>query len=530
MRRDPRAHRPRRRLLQCTALAFALTALGALVPAIATAGPSRFIYEACDSALAGGNMPGAKFVVNPGTPYLGGDNCEQPGGSLYIIQNGTTSESASFWNVPIAVTPGGHLDGLTLSGSACGLDGASIAFAYNQGWPANACVEQQHIYHSTEAFSFFWIWLGCNQAGVSCPNNSLGPSIWAHYFAATEVDPTPPTLSNLRGTVLSGAIQRGHQTLGVDAHDMGGGLSRLSVLVNGLPGAEAKAFACNVVEVDNPSVDGPVSPVATPCPSDGKADWTLDTQQYPFRNGPNLVSVCASDYSTQSEPNTTCSEPAVVEVDNTCTASTASDGQALSAQFARNGSDSVTVPFDQGAEVTGRLASEAGDPIPGATICVKMQTLGVDRQSSLVDAVKTDAGGRYSYEVPPGPNREVTLGYRHDSKQVATAVNYFAHARPSLKLSPPRVRNGARIRMWGALPGPQAGKRVVVLQASGLHSDHWLTFRRATTDRTGAFHAAYRFGRTPQRTTYRIRALVPGQYGYPWVQGHSKPARVLVTR
>jgi ribosomal protein L35 len=69
---------------------------------------------------------------------------------------------------------------------------------------------------------------------------------------------------------------------------------------------------------------------------------------------------------------------------------------------------------------------------------------------------------------------------------------------------------------------------VVVLQASTAGSKRWITFRKATANGKAVFHAAYRFHSTTRRTHYRFRALVPRQAGYPWVQGHSKPAEVLV--
>ena len=157
------------------------------------------------------------------------------------------------------------------------------------------------------------------------------------------------------------------------------------------------------------------------------------------------------------------------------------------------------MPYEQGAEVTGRLANNAGDPIPGATLCVKAQTPGVDTAAVPVGTVTTDAVGHYSYAVPPVPNRELMIGYRHDSRQVARQVRYYSHARPTLKLRPRRVSNGKSIHLWGWLPGPNAAGRVVVLQASALHSRRWLTFRRATADANGRFEARYRFSRPPAR-------------------------------
>jgi hypothetical protein len=131
--------------------------------------------------------------------------------------------------------------------------------------------------------------------------------------------------------------------------------------------------------------------------------------------------------------------------------------------------------------------------------------------------------------VKRGPNREVGIGYREDAKQLVREVSYFAHARPSLRLGPGTVKNGDSIRIWGTLPGPHARGQVVVLQASAAGSNRWLTFRKATSRRGGRFQAFYRFDATPSRTVYKIRAVVPSQSGYPWVAGHSRPARVTVS-
>jgi hypothetical protein len=205
-------------------------------------------------------------------------------------------------------------------------------------------------------------------------------------------------------------------------------------------------------------------------------------------------------------------------------------GEVLSAQFESSNAEQATVGFGRSATVSGRLANNAGDPIRGASLCVKMATIGVDQQAAAVGSVSTDAEGRYRYEVPPGPNREVVVGYRHDAVQVAREVLYYAHAKPSLRVSSARVANGDRVRFRGALPGPSNAGRVVVLQAGTVGSKRWITFRKATSKAKGVFGAGYHFTRTTRRTRYKFRAVVPRQAGYPWVAGQSKPVKVLVTR
>jgi hypothetical protein len=258
--------------------------------------------------------------------------------------------------------------------------------------------------------------------------------------------------------------------------------------------------------------------------------WTLDTTAYPFHDGANTISVCASDFATLGTPNTTCSPAQTVNVDNSCTESAVAGGQEISAQFSKSDAETITVGYGKEAEVAGTLHDAAGDPIPGATICVKSQTLGIEPTAQPVGAVKTDAEGRFAYAVAAGPDRELLVGYRHDSFQVARSVRYYAHAAPSLKASPSHLRNGKRVKLQGVLPEPGAGKRVVILQANVVGSERWITFQRSTTDAHGHFRSEYRFHSTRHTTRYRFRAEVPRQDHYPYVEGHSKPVVVVVER
>jgi hypothetical protein len=186
------------------------------------------------------------------------------------------------------------------------------------------------------------------------------------------------------------------------------------------------------------------------------------------------------------------------------------------------------VPFAHTAKVTGKLSNNAGDAISGATICVQMQTQGARGAPRQVTTLTTDAHGHFSYKVPPGPNRRVLVGYRHDTFQVARSVRYYAHAKATIAITPAAVGFGGEIRIRGSLPGRRAGGRVVVLQASALRSRRWFTFRRATTNPDGVFHSRYSFDATTSAATYRIRAVVPRQRGWPREVGHSEPATVRV--
>jgi hypothetical protein len=520
---DPREYRHRSQAL-LFALALIGAALAMALPASAGAAPpahaARYTYELCDSALPGGNPPAVRFVVNhPSDPFGLGQTCASSGGSVYVQQWGNVSSTnEAFAVVSIPAPPGGSTELTNVSGGACG-GGATVAFFSARGWPNLFCHEETRLYAGGGEN---WLWLGCES---SC---AAGPIVWVHDIAATEADPKAPTLTGIQGSLLGGGAIRGHQTIGTEAHDVGGGLTNLSISVNGQPAGSPKTLACNTTHVSNPSVVGTVALALTPCPTAAKESWTLNTEAPPFREGANAVQVCASDFATIGEPNTTCSAAQTVNVDNSCTNSPVAGGELLSAQFTKSNNETLTVGFGKEAEVVGTLRTNSGDPVAGATLCVKMQTLEVDAQASPVGTVTTDGNGNYSYKVPAGPNRDVVIGYRHDTAQVARDVRYYAHARPSLHASSDHLHNGERVKFWGQLQGPHRRGRVVILQANVLGSKRWITFRKATSAEKGIFRAKYHFTSTTRKTTYRFRAVVPDQAGYPWVQGHSKPVRVRV--
>ena len=424
-----------------------LIALLAAGPASAGAAPARYIYEMCDSALPGGGVAGVVYAPDPSEPYGSEDTCAQPGGSLSVHQNGFVSPGGeSEWGVPIEAPPGATLESITITGAVCG-GWPSTGYIFSEGWPGVTCGEDVRSFKVGGDFEGFLIDLDCHN---EC---QPGPWVEAHYFATIVVDASAPTLSELGGSLLDGNVQRGHQSIGIKAHDIGGGISDISVLVNGLPAGAPKLANCNVAQAKNPSVTGTVAAQISPCPAELSASWSLDTGAYPFRTGTNSFQICASDFATLGDPNTTCSPTQMISVDDSCSESAVAGGDVLSAQFAQSNADTVTVGFGQSAAITGQLSTNAGDPVPGATLCVKMATLGIDSQAAPVGVVKTDANGRYSYDVPPGPNREVVIGYRHDASQVARQVRYYAHVQPSLQSVPDKTSQ----RQAGPLLGAASG-------------------------------------------------------------------------
>jgi hypothetical protein len=488
---------------------------------------ARFVVEYCDPALPGGNPPAV--TTHTQGPFAEADSCAVPGGWVGIVENGADSTNDwGYQEVGILNTPGGFVEAETITAVGSLPPGSEQGHVFENGFPG-PIAEAVRIFHVREAAELFNGNGGGFDTALGCTSScGAGPYVGARDIAVTEVDPDPPVLAPPTGTILAGGVERGHQTLAASAVDQGGGLASLVALVNGAPAQPATAGACAAASVSNSSVYGVVATSPTPCPAALRAEWALDTSAYPFHDGANTVSVCASDFATVGNPNITCSPSQTVSVDNSCTESPVQGGESLSAQFSGSNAETETVGYGTPAEVTGLLHDRAGDPVSGATICVKAQTLGTGEAPAPVTAVKTDAAGRFAYAVPAGPDREVMLGYRHDSFQVAKDVRYYAHTSPTLLADPPQLRNGRRVKLRGQLPGPAAEGRVVILQANVTGSKRWITFRRAVTGPKGGFRSGYQFRTTTKPTIYRFRAVVPTQDHYPYVEGHSRPVKVLV--
>jgi hypothetical protein len=509
-------------------------AMAASASAFVTPG-ARFVWESCDPALPGGNPP-------PGQPPGGGlaisffDTCAQQDGSIGIQQSGDLSSAFSFWLIEIGATPGGFVESETISGGTAALGpGNDHTFVYENGWPGPNLGETQRTFllrsaaepgsANGGAFSISW-----NCDGNYAPGCGAGPTVWADHIAVTEVDPTPPELT-VEGPLLASGVVRGHQAISAAASDLGGGVSRIEALVNGLPAAAPTVGACAQAQVSNASVRGTVALSPTPCPPTLAASWSLDTGAPPFQQGANTVQACASDFATIGEANRTCSTPSTITVDDSCTESSVPGGQDLSADFAGNHKETRTVGYGKGAEVTGELSDDAGDAISGATICVEMQQQGSAAAPVPVGTATTDSQGHFDYAIRPGANRRVEIGYRHDSFQVARSVDLYTHTRPTIHISPGHVSNGDSIRISGKVPGGQlAARRVVVVKAGSLGSKKMYPFGETTTNGKGEWHIRYTFAKTTRKTIYKMEAFVPTQDDFPWEAGHSKAALVEVRK
>jgi hypothetical protein len=188
----------------------------------------------------------------------------------------------------------------------------------------------------------------------------------------------------------------------------------------------------------------------------------------------------------------------------------------------------VVARYGRVLRLTGRLANADGQPIEAAT--VEALEKRPDGASLPIGLATTDRDGRFRYVVRATRNRDLLFRYA-GSRRIAAAAAGFRMRVPatsSLQVNRSTVRNGQEIVFTGRVasrPLPANGK---LLEMQAHFRSRWRTFSTLRTDRAGAWKFRYRFGATLGRVTYRFRARLPSEGGYPFIGGHSRVAKVVV--
>jgi hypothetical protein len=329
-------------------------------------------------------------------------------------------------------------------------------------------------------------------------------------------DPVKPALG-LGGLFADQSVVRGTQTLGALAGDTGSGVAGLTVEVNGHQTVN-RQMTC--------ALHGRVAIRLAPCPSGVPLTLPENTRSTPFRQGTNRIQVCARDYAARHDANVNCVSRKV-RVDNRCPLSGVPGGTSLTAGV-RGVRRGITASRHDHPRVSGRVLDSAGEPVVGAKVCVAAQRLPHHAAESILATPVTDADGHYSVAIPAGPGRRLRVAYwANDQRALQRFERIRFRARPRLRLRPRgTLRNGQRVRFVVHLPGPDAGRRLVRIEALSHH--HWVPVTGGRTGSRGVYHGTYRFHGTTGTRRYRFRALVPHQTGYPYAAGASSVKRKRV--
>jgi hypothetical protein len=188
----------------------------------------------------------------------------------------------------------------------------------------------------------------------------------------------------------------------------------------------------------------------------------------------------------------------------------------------------ISSPFGRSVRLTGRLTNADGQPIESGTVEALEQRS--DDTTLPIGLATTDRAGRFWYVLQASRNRDVIFRYG-GSRRIATAsarVHLQVHGTSSMTPSKTKLRNGQSVLFTGRVatrPVPDAGK---LLEIQAHFRGRWRTFSTLRTDIRGRWRFRYRFGGTLGRVTYRFRARVPSEGGYPFIDGTSRVVRIVV--
>jgi hypothetical protein len=376
-------------------------------------------------------------------------------------------------------------------------------------------------------------------------STALDPALYAYVLSAQfDVDDPSPPVGGVTGSATDAQTWSGSMRFGLNAADVGGGLFRAVVEVDGADAVLVplgdSAGTCRDIGPD-PSLNEFAA--AQPCPlrvDNGSLD--VDTAKLP--QGRHAVRILLEDAAgnrttifgpltrniTSSAAIGPGSDPALRGAAN---GDGASEPATLTAHWGRRGSRTLLVSrFGRTHVVRGRLRTVDGAPIANAALDVVSKTTAVNaRELGKRVGPRTGNDGSWYLVLPRRvSSRDVTFRYRsHVNDTIASAtasVRLRVRAGLRLAIHPRRARQGQTIRFSGRLLGgplPRGGKQVVLMARASRGA--WVRFNVVRTDGRGQFRAVYRF-QQPGVALYRFRALSLSEAAYPYLSGGSNIVKV----
>jgi hypothetical protein len=192
--------------------------------------------------------------------------------------------------------------------------------------------------------------------------------------------------------------------------------------------------------------------------------------------------------------------------------------------------DHLRVPFGRSVTLHGCLADAGGRGLGGRTLVATATLRRAGARRWPAGSTTTDAKGRFTVRVPAGLSRTLRLAFDGGGGALRTARALSLRVPATTTLRPSRhvVSGAGRVTFAGqvarfgqALP---RGGLTILLQ--GREGRGWHTFKAARTDRSGRWHAAYRF--SGRAGSFAIRAYVRRSPSFPLDAGASRVVRVRV--
>lgn len=366
-----------------------------------------------------------------------------------------------------------------------------------------------------EVTSYFALGLKCGADGVPPPEPCRPAAAVPLQIRGMEVtlsEDIAPVIAQPGGTLLDPGPQSGVRTLMYSASDMQSGLSKVDLLLDGVPVATHDLTSrCAYSDF-------------TVCPASDDGTLQIDTRS--VANGTHAVAVRVQD-AAGNERMVRIGNP--IEVANGPSVGlTASPTHAVTVGFKGSSRSTLTIPYGRTATIRGRVTqgAQVGDAGAELEVLERMERRGATEM--VVGRVRAREDGSFAYVLPAGhPSRKLRLAYRPTG---ATAI-----LSPALRL---RVRAGSSVRasLRGLMvrfsgrvrggPIPRNGK-LVRMEGRAPGAD-WKSFATLRTNRHGRFAGRYRLRVRRPGVRLKVRAIVPAERGYPFAGAKSQQVTLRV--
>jgi hypothetical protein len=193
-----------------------------------------------------------------------------------------------------------------------------------------------------------------------------------------------------------------------------------------------------------------------------------------------------------------------------------------------------TVPCCHGALVGGRLVDADGAPLGGQTVEVIESFADGAHNAGRRTALATDADGRFSTRLAPGPSREITAEFPGTGRLTRAAgrqIRLRVRAAVRLRVSTGQVRvGGPPLVFTGRIAHPEAPvptRGLAVQLQFRLPGMPWTEFRTVQSDAFGRFRYPYSFSDDDSAgVRFLFRASVPATGNWPFAPATSRPVAV----
>jgi hypothetical protein len=201
----------------------------------------------------------------------------------------------------------------------------------------------------------------------------------------------------------------------------------------------------------------------------------------------------------------------------------------------RRGSE-ITVPFGAAAAIGGRLLTATGAGLGGRTLRVVSRPSRGALAKPRVYQLRTGSHGGFRLSLPAGTSRRLTVAFGgEDGLEPSRRAGLALRVRGAVALSaaPSVVATGGVVHFSGRVgtrgaPLPRRGK-LVAIQYYETAARRWRPVLFVRSDRSGRFHAGYRFRYVTGQARIRFRAVALAEERWPYAPGASPPLLVRVS-